>query len=212
MGWIRKTFNLLFIKLSAWYIEFVYHTSKITREGDFSLLEDTHEEKFVIGFWHGDSYCLYPVMKNSNIYIITTKNKRGDYVAALSERFGYIPIRISDESKGENDFQKLRRRVNVEERHSMGVAMDGPIGPYQVPKKWMMLAGVVLKRKVLLVSIHVKRKMRLRIRWDKYVIPFPFNVIEVNVRGPLEVNRKDLAETENRIKDAMRPRHEAARQ
>jgi hypothetical protein len=67
--------------ISIYYIKFVYKTSKIISTGQYALLESDYPEKFIIVFWHGDSYSLYPYLRNQGLYVITTKNgcKRGLY-------------------------------------------------------------------------------------------------------------------------------------
>ena len=51
----------------------------------------------------------------------------------------------------------------------------------------------------MLVSFKVKRKIRLVKRWDKYVIPLPFNKIEIHFHEPLEIKKDELDEIGEKI-------------
>ena len=58
MNKISDFFGKLTTLISIYYIKFVYKTSKIVSTGQYTLLEADHDEKFIIVFWHGDSYCI----------------------------------------------------------------------------------------------------------------------------------------------------------
>ena len=60
------------------YIDFVYRTSNVAILGYDSVLRDPEAEKMIALFWHGDSFCLYPALKGLNLYIVVTKDRRGD--------------------------------------------------------------------------------------------------------------------------------------
>src|SRR5690554_3915859 len=102
------------------YIDFVYKTSKIETTGQYALLQKEHGEQFVLGFWHGESYCFFPICKDSGIYIITTINKRGDYIANTCHYFGYRTIRVPDESVGGSFLFKIRQKINGVEGGHIG--------------------------------------------------------------------------------------------
>jgi lysophospholipid acyltransferase (LPLAT)-like uncharacterized protein len=56
MGKIRRVWDRFFSKASIKYIDFVYKSSKVVKTGSYARLHKDHDEKFVLGFWHGDSY------------------------------------------------------------------------------------------------------------------------------------------------------------
>jgi len=178
--------------ISIYYIEFVYKTSKIVSTGNYKLLDSTTDEKFIIVFWHGDSYCLYPYLRGQGLYVITTNNGRGDYINLICDHFGYKTIRVPDESEGGNFLFKIRREINGPSCANLTITLDGPLGPYHQPKKFPFITAVLTKRKVLPITINCKRKIQLKGRWDKFTIPLPFNKIELHVYDPLEVTKKDL--------------------
>jgi len=173
--------------IAIYYIKFVYKTSKIISTGQYTFLESAHAEKFIIVFWHGDSYSLYPYLSGQGLYVITTKNGRGDYINSICNHFGYKTIRVPDESEGGNFLFKIRREISGPDCANLAITLDGPLGPYHEPKPFPFITALLTKRKVLPVAIKCKRKIQLKGRWDNFTIPLPFNRIEIYVHDPLEV-------------------------
>ncbi|NMA82965.1 MAG: DUF374 domain-containing protein [Epulopiscium sp.] len=181
-------------RIFIWYLEWVYRTSKIKFEGEKDFLTADYKEKFIIGIWHGDSYCLYPCMRQEGIAVITTENQRGNYIVDICNHFGYYPIRVPDESTGGNYFLKIRQEINQDPKRSLAITLDGPLGPYHEPKLFSFALALFTKRKVLPVSIRVKRKFHLFYRWDRYAIPLPWNQMTIRIHDPIEVEKKDIKE------------------
>lgn len=172
--------------ISIYYIKFVYKTSKIISNDQYAFLESDHTEKFIIVFWHGDSYSLYPYLSGQGLYVITTKNGRGDYINLICNHFGYKTIRVPDESEGGNFLFKIKREIS-EDCANLAITLDGPLGPYHEPKPFPFITASLIKRRVLPISIKCNRKIQLKSRWDNFTIPLPFNRIEINVHDPLGV-------------------------
>ena len=189
---ISEFFGKITTIIAIYYIKLVYKTSKIMSTGTYSLLSTNNEEKFIIVFWHGDSYSLYPYLQKQNLYVITTKNGRGSYIDLICSHFGYKTIRVPDESEGGNFLFKIRKEINGENKGNLTITLDGPLGPYHEPKTFPFITALLSKRKVLPVSINCKRKIQVAKRWDKFSIPLPFNKIEVNFHNPIEVTKADL--------------------
>jgi len=200
---IKRILEKFFTKLSIGYLKFAYKTSKVTYTGRADFREKENLKDVVIGFWHGNSYCAFPVLRDTGTYILTTINKRGDYISDIGKSFGYNVIRVPDESKGENHVFKIRKEINGTKKSGIAFALDGPLGPYHVPKKFLLLIALLTKRKVVTVSFNIKRKIKLVKRWDKYVIPLPFNNIEVCFDEPLEVTKEGLDELGEKITENM---------
>ncbi|MBU3188066.1 DUF374 domain-containing protein [Clostridium bowmanii] len=192
MSKISYFFGKLTTLISIYYIKFVYKTSKIVSTGQYKLLKADNDEKFIVVFWHGDSYSLYPYLSGQGLYVITTNNGRGDYINLICNHFGYKTIRVPDESEGGNFLFKIRRQINGPSCANLTITLDGPLGPYHQPKRFPFITAVLTKRKVLPLTIKCKRKIQLSGRWDKFVIPLPFNKIELHVYDPLKITKKDL--------------------
>lgn len=176
-------------KAMTGYIDFVYRTSKVRILGRDDLLRDKGGEKMVALFWHGDSFCLYPALKGLNLYIVVTKDRRGDYISEVCEYYGYHALRIPDASDGGNHLFQIRKTINGNEPANIAITIDGPIGIYHVPKDFALVIAVLTRRRVMPISAEVKRCIRLTRRWDKFKIPLPFNEITIRFNEPMAVAR-----------------------
>lgn len=187
-------FERIITYLSIFYIKFVYKTSKIIISGEDYQLNPNNEEKFILAFWHGSSYTLYPCLKGKDLYVITTQNGRGNYITTICENFGYKTIRVPDESVGGNFLFKIRREINGEKKGNLALTLDGPLGPYHEPKSFPYITAMLTKRRLILVTAKAKREIHLNKRWDKFAIPLPFNKIKIHFHSPMDITKKDLAE------------------
>ena len=193
---MKKIFRAFFAKIVALYIELVHRTTKATVTGCYDLVTNNeNNEKFVISPWHGESHCCYPILKNTEAYIVTTTNKRGEYISNIGKHFGYESIRLPDESKGENYMFKMRSMINGgDKKHNVIITLDGPSGPYHEPKKFVLLTALLTKRRIIPVRFDFKRKILLKKRWDNYLIPLPFNKCVAHFYDPIEINKNNIEE------------------
>ncbi|HOA80388.1 MAG TPA: hypothetical protein PKK61_04910, partial [Defluviitaleaceae bacterium] len=121
------------------------------------------------------------------------------------KNFGYIPIRVPDESKGGNYFLLIRKIIKDEAKASVAITFDGPLGPLHEPKVFPFAVALFTKRRVVPISINVKKKIVLNNRWDKFIVPLLFNNINVYVHDPIDVDKKDLKdEFEKQRKEAKK--------
>lgn len=184
------------------YTEFVYKTSRIKMTG-FDNICRSDGENVLFLFWHGDSCCLYPAFTGRNLFVLTTKNRRGDYIADICRRFGYRTLRVPDDSDGGSYIREIVRTVS-ENSGDMAVALDGPLGPYHMPKYFPVAMAYMLKRRIIRVTVSVDRKIILSRRWDRFKVPLPFNYIELKFHEPVSLTKKDKAERFETIIQAIR--------
>jgi len=92
-------------QLMVRYLEFVYHTSKVIYSGR----RDALQSGTVALFWHGESYGLYPALKGSDLFVITTEDRRGDYISDLCNHFGCRTLRFPDVSDGKRIIAGFRK-------------------------------------------------------------------------------------------------------
>jgi lysophospholipid acyltransferase (LPLAT)-like uncharacterized protein len=196
-----RRLDRFFAALAAGYMRFVYFSGKITREGRVELLDG--DEAFAVGFWHGVSYCYFPQLQHRGDIIITTVNRRGDIVELIGRKFGYVPVRLPDESDPDASLTALRRMLDAAKGQNICFPMDGPLGPYHIPKRFFLTVALLSKKRILPVSVEVRRKIVLKKRWDKYIIPLPFARIKFTFHDPLEVKKRGFDEAAERILEVM---------
>ncbi len=190
MNIFSKLLNLINIR----YINFVYKTSKISYSGSFDLLlnRNSKEGNYIVSFWHGDSYCLYPLLKGKKQYILTTKDPRGDYITSLCNYYGYTTIRIPDNFEDGKYIHRIKQRLQEGDGGNLVITLDGPLGPYHEPKEFPLFMGMLLNYKLLLITPDIKYKIKLTKRWDDYTIPLPFNKLNFHFHEPCTISKSDL--------------------
>jgi|SRR6056297_139724 len=183
----------------ALYIRFVYWSSTVEIEGEGRIAQKEESEKFIFIFWHGESFCLYPVLKLRKPYVIVTSNSRGNYIAPLCRSFGYSPIRLQDRKEKGNSFHILRKVIENGDGDLL-LSLDGPIGSYHCPKDFPFTLSLYLRRRIIPMSLKIKRKFYIKKRWDHFIIPLPFNRISVKFHEPEAFSRIDRRDNFSSLK------------
>ncbi|MDR0294115.1 MAG: hypothetical protein LBH95_08195 [Oscillospiraceae bacterium] len=196
-----KRFNRFFAGLTAGYLRLIGVTGKVAFEGHAELLDG--EETFAVGFWHGDSLCYYPQFRDRGHVIVTTVNGRGDVVEMVGRMFGYTPVRLPDEHDPDASLLGLRRMLAEAVGRHACYSMDGPLGPYHVPSRFFLTAAYLTKKRVLPVSVRMKRRICLKRRWDNYMIPLPFCRLTFTFHDPIAVKKNGFEAAAEAIVRAM---------
>lgn len=181
------------------YIEFVYRTSAVVCSGR----QDAFQNGVVALFWHGESYCLYPALRDSDLCVITTADRRGDYISDVCHHFGYQTLRFPDVSDRKNYLMLLRKAAQKDARLSFAISLDGPLGPYHVPKDFPLVSALLTKRAVVPISVSVRRRLLVKRRWDQFVIPLPFNQITIHFNDTIPISRSDRKDHFSAVKKTI---------
>ncbi len=157
---------------------------------------DRIRDNTILGYWHGDSYCMQLVLKelakkNRRIQVIVTADKRGDTIERMINHYGAEAIRLPDGLKMRPFFSQLKAE-STSEGNILATALDGPVGPLHEPKKLLFLLASEADKEMTYVHFTYSRVIRLKNRWDNYVIPLPFSKVVADVEDLGKVTRKDL--------------------
>lgn len=174
------------------YLKLIERTSTINFYG-----MDKLGENFQAGFWHQDSLTMCLMLRFAArwkipITVVTTADPRGNTIEEVVRAFEGDSYRLSYAGQGartaiKNLIDKVRDdNVNV------ATPLDGPLGPLYEPKKFMFLLANKTERPFVGVRVEYARKISLRWRWDNYIVPLPFNTINVHVYNMGQVGREDL--------------------
>lgn len=192
---IIKRFNHLSQHLTGeifhTYIRLVGATGRIEVHNLDKIRDNT-----MLGYWHGDSYSMQLVLKEiakekNRIQIIVTADKRGDYIEQMINHYGAKALRLPDGLKMRPFFNQLKVQ-SVSEGNILATALDGPVGPLHEPKKLLFLLASEAEKEMVYVHFNYKRVIRLKRRWDNYVIPLPFSKVIVEIEDLGKVSRGDL--------------------
>lgn len=168
----RKILSRLFYA----YLKCLEKTAHVKWEG-----MESFNGNQVVGFWHEDSFAMNLLLReitetDNKMSVLVTGDPRGDYIQYMIEKCRGEAVRIG---YGFCDTGTLRELLTSlkEEKRSIAIAMDGPLGPRHIPKK--MTYFLSEKGEVPLASVSVKysKKLALKGRWDHYRIPLPFTEV-----------------------------------
>lgn len=187
------------------YIEIVAKTSNISVEGEVDRITLRNS---IIGFWHGDSFGLNLLMreiqdKNRDMSVVVTEDKRGNYIENMINEYGIKAMRMPDGIKMKNFLKRLKEE-GKRENSTVGIALDGPLGPLKEPKKIAFLLSCEGQKPCILVKSEFSKKIIIKNRWDKYIIPLPFAKIKftlLNIGIIKKENLRDFQEYKKEIRE-----------
>jgi len=186
----RKLYNL-FTALSHSYLKLIAAT------GSFDIInQHCIRENTMLGYWHGDSYCMQLLLKHiyescQGINVIVTADKRGDVIEKVISHYGAKAIRLPDGLSIRHYLRELKEMCKTSDR-IIAASLDGPLGPLYEPKKLLFLLAAEADKKMVYIHFKYKNVIRLKHRWDKYVIPLPFSKITAYVEELGYVTKEDL--------------------
>lgn len=186
---VRKTGAGMLQRLFAKYLDLLRRTVAV-RWDDGNRYGDSQ----IYGFWHEDSFFMNLVLerladRTTPVDVIVTADARGNYIEYMVRQCGGNALRVPD---GYRAFTALKKIVkdSYEKTHSIAVALDGPLGPRHEPKKLAFYLSEHAEEDFVGITLSYSSCIRLRRRWDRYVIPLPWSTVDVSVRN-YGVVRKD---------------------
>lgn len=168
-------------KISMIYLNLVYKTSNIEFI-NMNGLEEKDLKSCILGFWHGESYTMYLLLKTifknqEKIKVVVTASRRGDYIEDTCESYEIKALRMPDGLKMKSFLKELKLEA-MEKDSTTCIALDGPLGPLHEPKKVAFMLSNVSEKPFVGIKSSFSKKIVLKKRWDNYIIPLPFSKIK----------------------------------
>lgn len=188
---IHKTGAVVLQRLFEKYLELLGRTVTIRWNDD-----NRYGDSQIYGFWHEDSFFMNLVLehladKTTPVDVIVTADTRGNYIEHMIRRCGGNALRVPD---GYRAFAALKKIVQdcYEKTHSIAVALDGPLGPRHEPKKLAFYLSEHAEEDFVGITLSYSACIRLRYRWDHYVIPLPWSTVYVTVENYGVVSKNSI--------------------
>jgi hypothetical protein len=180
--------------LGAWYLRFVWLTSRPVVEPGAMSIYEMAETPAIIAAWHGQHF-LMPFIKDAKRHrakVLISRHRDGEINARAAEKLGIGTIRGSGAHNGE-----FHRKGGTVAFHEMLEALKE--GYYvamtaDVPKIARVAGLGVVKlaqhsgRPIYLVAMASSRRIELD-NWDRTSINLPFSRIGISASGPIFVSR-----------------------
>lgn len=162
------------------------------------------KEQQLLGYWHGDSLTMELVLgliskDIKEIEVIVTADKRGDYIEQIINAYGAKALRLPDGLQMRPFFKDLMIR-GKNTKGILAASLDGPLGPLHEPKKLLFLISAKSNKEIVYMEFSYKRVLRLKGRWDNYVILLPFSKVDARIKSLGRITNEELNNF-NRVKE-----------
>ncbi len=161
-------------------------------------------KRIIMTFWHGRIFMATYYFRGRGIVVMTSRNRDGEYIARVIQRFGYRAARGSS-TRGSHGaiLECLRAMRNGED---VGISIDGPRGPRYVAKPGAAYLARKSGNPVVPFNISVEKKWVMK-SWDHFQVPRPFSRAIVLLGDPIHVDadatKEEIAAAEVQIQSSL---------
>jgi lysophospholipid acyltransferase (LPLAT)-like uncharacterized protein len=173
---------------------------------DWSNLETIHQEgkRFIVAFWHGRIFLGTYAFRNRGIVVMTSRNRDGEYIARVIQRFGYGAARGSSTRGSLGAIVEMLRQMKS--NRDVAFTLDGPLGPRYVAKPGAAYIARKSGNAVLPFSVSAEKKWVMR-SWDHFIIPKPFSRAFLKLGTPIYVDEnatdEEIERAELKIQNSL---------
>lgn len=128
----------------------------------------------VFAHFHQDEWALLGFYRKKPVNVLISHSKDGSMMARYLKSIGFGVARGSSSRGGAMGFRNLLKMVETSSNKIVSLAMDGPRGPYGVPKKGIFALARLLKAPLVLSAAEADKKWIFRKSWSAAFIPKPF--------------------------------------
>lgn len=170
--------------LYAWCALLRKNTVQLARLGQY--VADGNQVLAV--FWHGTYFPLFALARGTNAVVLTSDSFRGLVIAGICRRFGYKPVLLPAEARGNG----LSTLVQLFEKRPglVALALDGPVGPFHRIHSGALRLSAHNGVKLVPLGIAIERKIILTSRWDRQEIPLPGSRITLAVGDMIDLAKQ----------------------
>jgi hypothetical protein len=139
---------------------------------------------FIFVLWHSRILPLLRLYKGQGLVLLISRHRDGEYLADLSERWGYSSVRGSTQRGGEVGLLGIVRALQA--GAIVALTPDGPRGPRERVQPGAIAAAQHAGVPLIAAGARVSSAWYLR-SWDRMCIPKPFASIDVRFSVPIQV-------------------------
>lgn len=179
-------------RLSALFIKLLCSTLKLHLPNfEINKFLSKQSKPIIYLVWHGSQLVPTYVYRNKGIYIMTSYSRDGDIQTQSLYCLGYKIIRGSSSKGGSRallQLVKLLSKPSIKNTfNSASITLDGPRGPWHIPKPGIVLLAQKTSAMLLPLAVAYTRVYRLN-NWDKFEIPIPFSKVVMYTGMPFTLD------------------------
>lgn len=155
-----------------------------------SLAAAGDERPWVLAFFHGKQWPLLAWKRRRPTVVLVSLSKDGDIQSRALSTLGFSIVRGSSSRGGARGLAGIVRRLKAG-GHDAAFAVDGPRGPYGVPKAGVLLAARAASALVVPMGSAVRGAKIFARAWDRFELAWPFARVSVVLGAPVELTDED---------------------
>lgn len=168
------------------------------------------ERPWVLAFFHGKQWPLLAWKRRRPTVVMVSLSRDGEMQSRALSLLGFRVVRGSSSRAGTRGLAALVRQLK-RGGCDAAFAVDGPRGPYGVPKAGALFAAKAAGALVVPMGSAISGAKVFARAWDRFALAWPFTRVAVVLGSPLEV---DAGETTSdslaRLAGAIRAANDAA--
>lgn len=198
-------------KCLAWYLKFVYRTTRWTFENKHILDDHSHQPRLFC-FWHGRLAMMPFAWESSEtFFMLLSQHGDGRFIGDILKCCGPFDLVYGSTNRG--GMEAVRHVINLlKEGSPVGITPDGPRGPRETISHGTAILAYLSQAIVIPSSFSISRCLYLK-SWDRFCLPFPFSSGHFSVGHPLPPpsHKHELdawkKELKKRLDDLNEPHH-----
>lgn len=172
--------------------------------------DEAAQVPWIYSFFHGTQFPLHAYRRRRTTAVLVSLSKDGAIQARALSLLGLDVVRGSSSREGARGLAALVRRVRGNER-DVAFAVDGPKGPYGVPKPGASFLAERTGAWLVPMGSAVRRGKVFDRAWDRFTLPWPFTTVAVVLGAPVPAEKLAFAIEEANARAAAllpgRPSH-----
>lgn len=179
-------------------------------------------KQYLAAIWHGKMFLPIFIGRRhqTKMAILVSPSKDGDVICELLNKLGYEAIRGSSRKNNVASLAEMLRKLKA--GYSIGVVVDGPLGPIHQVKPGIVHMAQKLNVEILPFTASFQRKWVFTNAWDRFELPKPFSLAifyagkplsvpeEADSRVYAEVIEKALFEAQKRADELLAHHHSSS--
>jgi lysophospholipid acyltransferase (LPLAT)-like uncharacterized protein len=204
---LRRLLYRLGLPVAMLLVRFWWRTCRVVRViGDENAAEALADGAIIPVYWHGQQlfsvqYLLQQRVRGLALGFLISPSVDGELPAMAARLVGARVIRGSSNNTGARALRDYY--LALKEGISPSITPDGPSGPRQQFKPGAILVSQLSGRPILPISFAASRGWRFT-AWDRFLLPWPFARIVVNVGRPQVVPKRLDPEQLAQWQDSLR--------
>ena len=165
------------------------------------------DSPLIFCFWHNrillcpNVYQIYSRRRaRSKVAAIASASRDGAFLSAILECFKIRPVRGSSFQRGPQAMLELKGWA--ERGYDLALAPDGPRGPRYHAYDGIISLAQLTGHPIIPFGFFARRKIVIK-SWDKFQIPLPFSLCEMNSAKPIYVPRETSDEEREKIRKQL---------